>query len=170
MELGKIWNVKLTSSDETSMIISRLWDRDENKQLLFNTLCLDNWIDVWQGEGDKSKFGTRAYFGERAFSISLYISRYPETENIRALGLTFTKIKRDYTNKEYHVEDENTRILIKQIYKGVLENLNLSVDEENDSEFDTSLIMKAQSFAQRSDGYGRSTDYYIIGVKIRRWY
>ena len=170
MELGKIWNINLKSSDETSMIISRFCNQPESQELLYDTLCIDDWIEVWQGEGDKSKYGSKEYFGKRSFKVSLYVRRHPNTDNVRALGLTFTKIKRNYTNKEYHVEDENSSIIIKEIYNGILENLNLLINEETNYEFDPSFIMKAQSWVEKSWGYGVSTDYYIVGIKIRRWF
>ena len=170
MKLGNIWNISLKSSDETSMIISKFCHPREPQVPTYDSICIENWIDVWQGKGDKSKYGSNEYFGNRSFKISLYVCKHPNTDIIRTLGLTFTKIKRNYTNKEYHVEDDNTSIIIKEIYQGIVSNLHLLVNEETDYEFGTSYIMKAQSWVEKSYGYGASTNYYIVGIKIRRWF
>ena len=171
MELGKVWSIKLNSSDETSMIISRLWTINENKEYFCDSICIENWIDVWQGKGDKSQFGGRAYFGERAYTVSLYIARKPVTKNIRESSLTFTKIKRNYSNATYHVDDQCSKWLIQEIYQMIFLNLNLEIGKSVDCQFEKSIIMRAQDWSQRiHDGYGKTSNYYIIGVNLQRFF
>lgn len=161
MDLGNIWNITLESKDETTFIISQL----HSGKTGVDTICIEGLFDVWQGKGDSTQRG-RAFWGERAFNISLYIQK---CHYIKPSSITFTDLKRQFNHGVYHLEEVNG-IFLETVCKGLVNNLNMEIETIRDYQFDEPIQLRAQAYSDRNDGYGRASDYSIVGIKIRRWY
>ena len=169
MELGKVLDIKLKSNTETTWLLSGFRSVAFNKKNAYDTICFEKMFDIWYGKGDKSKPYTRAYWGEKAFNVSLYLRNYDYKEESEFSHITMTSLKQNY-NEALHIDDKTSNPLIKEVLKGVRSNLDMEVEETRDIEFEKTIHIKGQGLYKRSEGFGRTSTYSLVGMKLWRWY
>lgn len=174
MELGKILEVKLTSSTQTTRLIDTLrlpfrppiteWEKHK-----VDTLLLKDIYSVWKGPA-------QGYFpGSIAYGISLLLQEgfYGIDTSVKT-SVTFTWLKQYGTNKVFHVDEKTSPYLIWPIIEPIIEKIKKMEDLEPGQEtiipFDKPIVLNAQSDYLHSGAWGRTHFYYFVGMKVWRFH
>lgn len=162
MNLGEIANVSLTPSTRTTELLGKIVQFCKGPK----TLCIDMNMQAHYNR-------PRPFLsGEKIFEIYLYLSDWTiieDTSNSVYLSMTFTDIKKGFTNRDdITVEKDYNIILLDHINEAVRHNLNMDLHSEVDYFFEKPLRFDAQgNWVKR--GWGHTCNQYFVGVKIRRW-
>ena len=160
MDLGKIFTVsQFTRSEQTTWIIDKFYKCIRTGEA-YDTVKL-GWV-------------LSIIDNNTIYPISLFIKYYaPNCDracekfkfNKRFCGTTFSNLKYRYAGRGFKVDDCANDILLNKIHSAWLSSK--ANESDNFIEFDTPYCFKAQSsYAHESDGFGRSTCCYIVGISV----
>ena len=160
MDLGKIFTVpQFNKSEQTTWIIDKFYKCIRTGEA-YDTVKLGWVLSIIEGD--------------TIYPISLFIKDYaPNCErnceklkfNKRFCGTTFSGLKHKYVGRGFKVGDCEKDILLNKIHSAWL--ISQTKDVDDFIEFDSPYCFKAQSsYAHESDGFGRSSCCYIVGISV----
>lgn len=160
MDLGRIFTVpQFNRSEQTTWIIDKFY-KDFRDGESYDTVKLGWVLSVIEKD--------------TIYPISLFIRHYVSScdraceirkFNKRFCGTTFSVLKHKYVGRGFELDKCTEDILLNKIYSAWL----LSKTKETDDfiELDSPYCFKAQSsYDHESDGFGRSTCCYIVGISV----
>lgn len=162
MNLGRIENVKLTSSTRTTLLLGRISQSPGGVK----TLCMDMSMRVHYNRLNP------VLSGEKIFSVCLYLSDWTIVDNRTDATegyFTFTELKQNFTNR-YNLDAklDYDHPLIANICECVRKNLDMKFNEERDCFFEKPIVFQAQgNWVNR--GWGETSNHYLVGVKLHSW-
>ena len=159
MKLGRIKNVRLSSSTKTTQLLGMMSQRDGGIQ----TLCMD--MNMWVLYDESN-----LYSREKVFCVYLYLSDMFLVGNRKGVNscLTFTDLKKNFTNRhDIDAKTIYTDVLLENICACVRKNLDMAENEQRDCFFEHPIIFQAQgNWVNR--GWGHTCCEYLVGVKLYR--
>ena len=99
-------------------------------------------------------------------SVSFYVRNYPLDYNSGILQgyRTISNIKNKYCEKLFCVDEKSDDYMLSIIFDLFVNN---KFDANGDAFFEKPISFKAQSNYNRSEGYGRTSTYYLVGVNFK---
>ena len=174
LELGEVLEVKLTSSTQTTWLIDALRNPfrppiTEREKHQVDTLILKNIYSVWKGPAQGYLPGNIGY----GISLLLQEGFYGSDTSVKT-SITFTWLKQYGTNKVFHVDEKTSPYLIWPIIEPIIEKIKARDDMEQGQEtiipFNKPIALNAQSAYMHMGEWGRTTQYYFVGMKVWRFH
>ena len=156
VDLGQVYSEYFEKTTKTTALLDRFYEFFSGKG--YNTLCLKGVFVMW-----KPKPGG-TIFEEIVASVSFYIQDWRgnlSTQNAVSLHMSITDLKQIYCERIVPVNENSTDKLIK-IISAAFENDEY--DENGDFIFERPYAFSAQNSYYRDIGFGRTDNYYIVGV------
>ena len=162
MELGKVLEVELTSSTQTTWLIQSLYNPIGGGTKT-DTVILKNIYTVWKGK-PKGHFP-----GDIGYGVSLLLQNgyYGDKESIKT-PITFTSLKKKGLGKVIHVNEKTTHFILAPVVEKIkaMEDLEQRGDEII-IPFDKPIVLNAQGSWNRD--WGVTSRYYFVGMKVWRY-
>lgn len=160
MVLGTVDYVELRKYTMTTKLIDRLGKANQIGDV--DTLCIDPNITVYYKEDESYNL----------YKVCLYLTDNNFCGDIvaRYNAGTFTELKARYINRTFDVmgEYDETHDQFRWVLCDLIKHkLNILVGEDIDVEFPHPLRLYAQG-GWSNRGWGHTTTYYIVGVRIKR--
>lgn len=157
MFLGDIFSVYFDKNCQTTWLFDKFkgWGTDKK----YDTLCLKNVFSIWKHK----PCGT--VFDDIVAGVSFYIQdSYNDYQNIIKDNRTISKLKHKFCDTIFGSDTQSSDIILSTISKAFDNEL---FDKNGDFLFDTPISFKAQgTYDRNSLGFGRTTEFYIIGVNF----
>jgi len=158
MDLGEVFEVHFDKTCQTTWLFDKFSPPSFLNDKKYDTLFLRLMFPLYKGERINGKSV------ETACTVSLYVKEYvSDYKNTIPTCMSITEIKNKYCDNLVCAETHTKSNFLTPIVEAFVNN---SFNDKGDYFFEKPLMFVAQNNYSHDSGYGRSHQYYIVGVNF----
>lgn len=156
MYLGEIYSEHFDKTTQTTVLLDNFYKCHSKKN--YNTLQLKDVFVMWKPKPN----GT--LYEEVSAGVSFYVKdTCNDSSNAIKCDCTFTHLKNKYCDNIRFANLESKDMILYTVSRAFVNDL---FDKNGDYLFDKPIRFRAQNTYYRNSGYGRTSNFYIIGVNF----